>query len=915
MASEANWTVQALLEHAEWIRKLAHVLVRDPALAEDLAQDTWVAALRTPPKEQGPLKPWLATILRNLVRERARGNERRRRREQAAEIPQTMEPVEDLAQRAEAQRLLVEFVLELAPHYRDVVLLSYFEGLSSVEIAERLGVPDVTVRSRLKRGLDQLRERFDRKYGDRKAWIVMLMPLGKRPGDGAGGAVNMPVVMTKAVVASAIGLTLVLVVRWWPSNSAEVEPVGLRDSAIRAPAPDDAEAMDGSRSRAQSSPATSPDLEVPMGVYEAVLVTPSGVPAADVEVRFRRHVLPKNSPIFTQVRPNPTRTLAVARSGPLGEIRFEAPFGESFDVHALLSNGMTLDWPDRVVGTRERLEMPLSAGLSGIVTRAEDAGPIGDAVVTLVRDYEADPVASTTTTNDGTYRISNVAPGEYVLTVTTPTLRVRAERVSAIAGRSVERNVVVKRRGVFEGELYDVATNAPVSSAEIGWMVGYRSVLAGADGTFRVEGVDFGPLDFLWVRAPGHGFTVIYGRPQRSTGESMRGRIGLTKGYALRGRLVDERGAPAPDVRAFVIAAQIAPESPTTEMLLGQRRGDLHEFVTDASGRFECRDLRSDGVHELFVVDDRFASVPIELPTCASPGGSVDLGDLVIPDPCAVFGRVLDASGAPVPGARVTAVSRSHLATQRVAEGLVWRDYDEVREQATTCDAEGRFCVRWLDGGPLDVRVVDYADRVVAQQSAAVREDQRATMIELRCPSGNEITGTVRDPQGNAVPHAQVYVEPVDGDEEEFTLQAHPDGSFAVHGLRGIQYRLRATAPLARASHTDLGASAWTDHSVGARDVVVTLPRMHWVDVQVARAETGSSSRVTVEFVSKLDPNSSYIGVTSATGAVSVLVPPASEFVVYAFPAEGPNDRRIMRETFVSGGIGERTPISLDLSP
>ncbi|MBK6940951.1 MAG: sigma-70 family RNA polymerase sigma factor [Planctomycetes bacterium] len=187
MTSETHWTVQTLLEHAEWIRRLAHVLVRDPALAEDLAQDTWVAALRTPPKEPGPLKPWLATILRNLVRERARGNERRTRREQAAEVPQTMESVEDLAQRAEAQRLLVEFVLELAPHYRDVVLLSYFEGLSSVEIAERLGIPDVTVRSRLKRGLDQLRERFDRKYGDRKAWIVMLMPLGKRPGDGAGG--------------------------------------------------------------------------------------------------------------------------------------------------------------------------------------------------------------------------------------------------------------------------------------------------------------------------------------------------------------------------------------------------------------------------------------------------------------------------------------------------------------------------------------------------------------------------------------------------------------------------------------------------------------------------------------------------------------------------------------------------------
>src|SRR6185503_12638824 len=53
------------------------------------------------------------------------------------------------------------------------LLLHYFEELSPAEIAARQGIPAATVRSRLKRGLDDLRARLDRAHdGRRRAWLV-----------------------------------------------------------------------------------------------------------------------------------------------------------------------------------------------------------------------------------------------------------------------------------------------------------------------------------------------------------------------------------------------------------------------------------------------------------------------------------------------------------------------------------------------------------------------------------------------------------------------------------------------------------------------------------------------------------------------------------------------------------------------
>src|SRR6185503_18712813 len=63
---EHELEIELLLRHRAWLRALAARLV-GPGLADDLAQETWVAALRRPPDPARPAKPWLAAVAKRLA--------------------------------------------------------------------------------------------------------------------------------------------------------------------------------------------------------------------------------------------------------------------------------------------------------------------------------------------------------------------------------------------------------------------------------------------------------------------------------------------------------------------------------------------------------------------------------------------------------------------------------------------------------------------------------------------------------------------------------------------------------------------------------------------------------------------------------------------------------------------------------
>lgn len=210
MDSPGEQTLEQLLRHSDWLTALARRLVTDAATADDLVQDTWVAALRNPPDPERPPRPWLAAVLRCLA------ITRRRREAWRFDLPsEAVTPsAAQVAGRIEQERRLAREVLDLKSPYRDAILLRYYQGLSAARIARAMDVPAATVRSRIQRGLAQLRQRLDAEPGGRQDWIRALALLAGTRGYRAAGAVGVlwgSIFGKIAVVAGSLAVLSLLV--------------------------------------------------------------------------------------------------------------------------------------------------------------------------------------------------------------------------------------------------------------------------------------------------------------------------------------------------------------------------------------------------------------------------------------------------------------------------------------------------------------------------------------------------------------------------------------------------------------------------------------------------------------------------------------------------------------------------------
>jgi RNA polymerase sigma factor (sigma-70 family) len=175
-------TVDDLLANAAWTRRLALNLMSDRDQADDLVQETWIAALRAQPDQSQSLRPWLARVLRNRAANRSRDAARREaRHDRAADLVEAAAAAdpEELLSRMQVQRLLAEMITGLREPARQTVLLRFYEGLTSEQIGEAMGVAPGTVRRRLKEAVDELRDELDRRHqGNRDTWLLALLPLG-----------------------------------------------------------------------------------------------------------------------------------------------------------------------------------------------------------------------------------------------------------------------------------------------------------------------------------------------------------------------------------------------------------------------------------------------------------------------------------------------------------------------------------------------------------------------------------------------------------------------------------------------------------------------------------------------------------------------------------------------------------------
>jgi RNA polymerase sigma-70 factor (ECF subfamily) len=187
MKGNPTANMEALLAEAGWLRRFARALVHDADDADDLAQDTLVRALPTRALPTMPGRPaaggraWLATVARRLAVDRFRSGARLRRRHAIAADDGLVANPEELIANAQIHRHVAEAVASLAEPFRHTLVLRFYQGLTSAEIARQLREPEGTVRWRVKEGLDRVRHELDRRHDRRGTWVAALGPLLPRP--------------------------------------------------------------------------------------------------------------------------------------------------------------------------------------------------------------------------------------------------------------------------------------------------------------------------------------------------------------------------------------------------------------------------------------------------------------------------------------------------------------------------------------------------------------------------------------------------------------------------------------------------------------------------------------------------------------------------------------------------------------
>jgi RNA polymerase sigma-70 factor (ECF subfamily) len=725
------FAIEELLCHADWLRRLATHVARGGD-SEEAVQETWIAALVSPPARDRAAAPWLAEVLRNFVRGAHRsGRARRRREERAAELPVPSVPSpEQLLERAEAQRLLVGLVVALDEPYRTAILLRYFEGLTAAVIARTQGVPAGTVRWRIKQGLARLRAELERRHGDGMArWLGLLVPTGERPAAPArpaGSLIEGALVMsTKSKLVTVVVLLLAL--------------LGAGGIVVRKASHQDATAA--------RPPASRPRLRLAAGPA-GIRATAAGVPEPGGALGLQGQVIDEaEAPVAgatVALDSEPPRLTTSSESGHFAfaglRPRTYALEAHTEDLYAGPVRTSLLAGAEPVIlrarpGTRLEVEV-----------RAADAPePIAGAQVEL----RSTLVWTGVTDVRGTALLTGVGPGWRPLRVVAAGFAPASAFVTTPAGQRQQRVQVQLRRGVaVSGRVL-----RPDGTALAGARVWARTtsepfpvvdpaldaVSTDGRGQWRLAALAAGSYQFIathddWAETATPPLSVRAGAAL--DGVDIRMEPGGRLTGVVRGE--DGRAVAAANVRVAMLGA--VPWS------------DVREAWTDEGGRFRLtgmprRALQVAAVHE----EGATALVTADLSVVAEASVT-----LVLAVKGAIAGAVVNARGEPVPEAQVQVRPAEG---PRVGQPGLW---DVRGVPMLVSDAGGRFRFTGLPDGAYRVRAAGpgaAAASLALHAGTLARPGDKEVVVIVR--EDGSIRGKVAFDDGSPPPSFTITVGPV----------------------------------------------------------------------------------------------------------------------------------------------------------
>lgn len=682
---------ETLAEHLGWVRALARSLTSDSHLAEDLAQETCLAALRSPPPPDRPFPAWVRHVARNFARQAHRSRERATRREAKAARSERTASTDELVERVSTHRRIVEAVLELEEPYRSTIVLRYFEELPPRTIALREGVSVETVKTRLVRGLASLRRRLDREFGDRRTCLGALTALALR---GEGHAVPWGALALK--IQTKVGLVVL--------------GCALAGSFLYFRQPDDPEpgaidrastAASTSNSPAAAQPSTpgqsdvgghartsrptlsvgaeatndddAPESAGPHWIVGRVLGV-DGLPFAGAEVSLA-------TPWQDESGVEPRPTAVSDRSGV-----FELPVATAGGQVVCVSPGFTTVFAgyDRSIGattTEPIVVVAPELSFAGTIV-GPDGQPVPSAIVTVelppgfrarfeeILDSSSALTWTDTSRDDGAFELLEVPfVAEATLAVSAEGFHPLEQALPAVDSANLEivLTPLEPDHQTITGVVVD-EQGEPIAGAHVAH--GMDTTLTNSDGEFRF----FTGAEGSFNRRYGYDAPAIIavkagyqpGSVERVRADSQNewpDPLRITLGpppLSIRGRVVDAEGNPLASHFVWLSDSTTFGALPTgqrptitqLETLMAGREPAFWDSVrTDANGRFELDGLQ-DRPYRVAVLSpttlQRLLTDPI-------PAGSQDIDLTLHPDELTerVAGRVVDRRGEPIPGITV----------------------------------------------------------------------------------------------------------------------------------------------------------------------------------------------------------------------------------------------------------------------
>jgi len=669
-------SIESMLTHRDWVRRVARALVHSDAEAEEIEQEAWVRAVTRPPSSEGKCKAWFRTVLKRAARDRWRARTRRDAREVRSARPPESAPTADLVAEAESHRLVVNAALALPEPYRETIVLRFFHELPAAEIAERLDVPLETVRTGVKRALGRLRKELDDRHGgDRRAWtamVALLIPASAKAGTAIG---------VKAGLVAAAASLLVATVALWPKAEETLPPTTIGKVPAVAPAdefetlvepeiepdapppvePAPAEDLDGPSLAAPPPPPPEPALIVTVIDHRARPLAGATVrihPKKSREVTMREYAEAR----WAHPAPGPLPALIKGRTDSHGRLVIADLPDRAMVVCASARGFVHRTDHRRLPGVRSvTLALRPAVELSGTV-RLRNGTPVPGATVTASTRFDGSELQATAVTGrDGSYRLSAVPRGRAILAVRLDHgLIVSTSLVDT--RRLREFPIVLDLAAAVRGRVVDDRTGRGVAGVEVavggsrgrhsgGWTT--AAVVTKADGTWSFPEFPVGQLGRVRARADGYLPVERIFNPAwdvRRRGETVLRDIRLARGAVVSGEVRYETGEPAPGARVWLLFCGL-PDDP---VVIADRRG-RYRFAAVPAGVARVYVSGPDCWQRGNDVGYRPEMLPDELRVVVPVSGEVRKTVSVVRG-AVVTGVVQDPDGTPRPG--VEAYSR-----------------------------------------------------------------------------------------------------------------------------------------------------------------------------------------------------------------------------------------------------------------